>query len=264
MKLRSTLLGLSIAFALGAVSCSSITEQRAASQNAKLQTVTQPQAVEKIDAPAGRIRNTSEDSKGGVFIAPNVTKAAVEAPAAAHFKINAGQSHFTAHVSAGGLLSAFGHDHMISMRDLAGDVQLTPDTIVPASLRMTIKANSAAEIGKGVSEKDRQLIARSVHDGALEAAKYPEIIFKSTQISTTKTGEEQYQAKITGQLTLHGVTLPVTIPAQVTLSGKTLRARGEFNIRHSDYKIKQLSALSGTVKAKDEMKLLFDIVANKY
>jgi polyisoprenoid-binding protein YceI len=264
MKLRSTLLILSVAFALGAIGCSSITEQRASSQNAKLQTVSPPQAVEKIDASAGGFSNKGEDSKGGVVTMPNVTKADVGAPAVARFRINAGQSHFTAHVSTGGLLSAFGHNHMISMRDLAGDVQLTPDTIEPASLRMTIKANSAAETGKGVSEKDRQLIDRSVHEEALEVAKYPEILFKSSQVSITKTGGEQYQAKIAGQLTLHGVTHPITIPAQVTLSGAALRARGEFRIRHSDYKIKRLTALGGTVKAKEEIKLLFDIVANKY
>jgi polyisoprenoid-binding protein YceI len=229
-----------------------------------LQTVSQPQTVEKIDASEGRISNKSDDSKGGIVTMPDGKKAEGAAPAVARYRINAGQSNFIAHVSVGGLLSAFGHDHMIAMRDLAGDVQLTPDTIEPASLRMTIKAGSAAETAKGVSEKDRQLIAHSVHDEALEAAKYPEILFKSSQVSIAKTGGEQYQAKIAGQLTLHGVTLPVTIPAQVTLSGATLRARGGGQIRHSDYQIKRLTALGGTVKAKDEIKLSFDIVANKY
>jgi polyisoprenoid-binding protein YceI len=264
MKLRSSLLVLSVALALGAVGCTSSAEQRATTQNAKLQTVSPPQAVENIDASAGRISNKSEDSKGRVATMPNVTKAEVEALAIARYRINAGQSHFTARVFPGGLLSAFGHTHTISIRDLAGDVELTPDTIQPASLQMTIKANSAVETGKDFSKEDRQKIDRSVHEEALETAKYPEILFKSTQVSTTKTGAGQYQAKIAGQLTLHGVTHPITIPAQVTRSGDTLSARGELPIRHSDYKIKQLSAGAGTVKAKDEMKLSFDIVANKY
>jgi polyisoprenoid-binding protein YceI len=264
MKLRLSPLVLSVAVALGAVGADLSAERRPTTQNAVLHAVSPPQAAENIDASEGRVSNKNEDSKGGVTTMPNVAKAEVEAPAVTRFRINAGQSHFTAHVSVGGLLSAFGHNHTISMSDLAGDVQLTPDTIEPASLRMTIKANSAAETGKGFSEKDRQQIARSVHEEALEAMKYPEILFNSTQISTTKTGGEQYQAKITGQLTLHGVTRPITIPAQAPLSGDALRARGEFPIRHSDYNIKRLSAGGGAVKAKDEMKLSFDVVANKY
>lgn len=264
MKLRLSLLVLSVAIALGAVGGDSSAERRATTQNAMLHAVSPPQAVENIDATAYRSSNKNEDSKGGVTSLPNLANAEVETPAVMRFRINAGQSHFTAHVSVGGLLSAFGHDHTISFRDLAGDAQLTPGTIEPASLRMTIKANSAAETGKDFSEKDRQQIAHSVHEEALEAMKYPNIIFNSAQVSTTKTGGEQYQAKITGQLTLHGVTRPITIPAQVTLSGATLRARGEFPIRHSDFNIKRLSAGGGTVKAKDEMKLSFDVVANRY
>lgn len=264
MKLRLSLLVLPLAIALGVVSVDSSADRRGATQNAILHAVSPPQAVQNIEASVGRISNKNEDSKGSVTNILNVTKAEVEAPAVARFRINAGRSHFTAHVYVGGLLSAFGQNHTISMRDLAGSVQLTPDTIEPASLRMTVKPNSAAETGKGSSEKDRQQIARSVHEEALEAMKYPEILFDSAQVSITKTGEEQYQAKITGQLTLDGVTRPITIPAQAPLSGATLRARGEFPIRHGDYKIKRLSAGGGTVKAKDEMKLSFDIAANKY
>jgi hypothetical protein len=50
--------------------------------------------------------------------------------------------------------------------------------------------------------------------------------FNSTQVSTTRTGGEQYQSKITGRLILHGVTRPITIPAKASLSGGTIRARG--------------------------------------
>ena len=44
----------------------------------------------------------------------------------------------------------------------------------------------------------------------LDAAKFPEITFKSTKVE--KTGPES--AKVTGDLTLHGVTKPVTLTAK--------------------------------------------------
>ena len=62
---------------------------------------------------------------------------------------------------------------------------------------------------------------------------------------------------------LHGVTRPVTVPARVTLQGTTLTARGEFTVLHSDFKIQRLSAAAGTVKAADEIRLSFEIVARK-
>ena len=166
-------------------------------------------------------------------------------------------------MAVGGLFSAFGHDHTIAIKDFGGDVQLTPDTLQPASLRMTIKANSLAEVAKEFSEKDRQEVNRAMHEQALETAKYPEIVFQSTNISVNKQAEGRYQAKITGNLTLHGVTHPVSFPAQVRIDGNSLHAHGEFTVMHSDYKMKQISAGGGTVKAKDAMKLSFDIVSNK-
>jgi hypothetical protein len=88
--------------------------------------------------------------------------------------------------------------------------------------------------------------------------------FNSTQVSTTKTGGEQYQSKITGRLTLHGVTRPITIPAQAPLSGAPLRARGGSRSGIAITTSNACLREGGTAKAKDEMKLSFDVVANKY
>lgn len=199
--------------------------------------------------------NASVDNAAG--------KTSRDAANGSRYRMNPGQSHFTAKVSVGGLLSAFGHDHTIAIRGFSGDVQLTPATLQPASFRMAINANSLVEIGKEFNEKDRQEVNRAMHEQALETAKYPEIVFQSTNISVNKQSEGQYQAKITGNLTLHGVTHAISFPAQVRLEGNSLRAHGEFTVLHSDYKMKQISAGGGTVKAKDPMKLSFEIVANK-
>jgi len=66
-----------------------------------------------------------------------------------------------------------------------------------------------------------------------------------------------------GALTLHGVTKPVEIPANVAFHGNTVTARGEFTIRHGDYRIERLSAAAGTVKAGDEITLSFTLVVAK-
>jgi polyisoprenoid-binding protein YceI len=215
---------------------------------------------------SGKSENTNSAENSNVSANSNnnaVPEAVKSSNNVDRYRITASGSHFTAKVPVGGLLSSLGHDHTIAIRDFTGEAHVTPDTIQPASLQLTIKAGSLAETEKEINESDRQKIERSIQEEALETAKYPQIIFKSTSVSARKTGEGNYQVQINGSLTLHGVTRPIAIPAQVTLTGNKLTARGQFTVRHSDYQIKRLSAGAGTVKAKEEITLSFNLVGSK-
>ena len=97
----------------------------------------------------------------------------------------------------------------------------------------------------------------------LETAKYPEITFNSTDVKGQVRADGQYEAEIGGDLTLHGVTRHIVIPATVTLSGNDLRARGEFTVNRGDYKVKATSAVHGLVRVRDKLKFTFDIVAHQ-
>lgn len=178
----------------------------------------------------------------------------------ATYRIDAGQSRFMVKAFAGGLLSAFAHDHNIAIREFSGQAQFTFGTVEPASLNFKIKSASL-EVTDKVSASDRQKIEGTMRDEVLETGKYPEIVFKSTSISATKTGDGQYQAKIAGELTLHGVTKPLTISAQLEFGDSLLRARGSFSLKQSGFEIKPVSVAGGSVKVKDELKFTFDIVA---
>ncbi|MBI3653350.1 MAG: YceI family protein [Acidobacteria bacterium] len=187
------------------------------------------------------------------------------APAAAaglRYRLDAGQSKFTVHALVGGLLSSFGHNHTIAIREFSGDADLTPNTIEPASLQMTIKADSLTVTDK-VSASDKQEIETKMRNEVLETAQHPNIIFKSTNISASKTAEGQYDTQIWGDVTLHGVTKSIWFKAQMSVSGNTLRAKGDFALRQSEFKIKPVSAAGGTIKVKDELKFSFEIVAVK-
>lgn len=179
----------------------------------------------------------------------------------ARYKIDAAQSHFSVKAFAGGFLSAFAHDHNIAIKDFNGEAEFTYGTVHPASLRMTIKAASLSITDK-VSASDKQKIEGTMRDEVLEVSKYPEIVFKSTGVTATKAGDGQYQARIAGEITLHGTTRPLTINAQLEFGDKTLRARGAFALKQSSFDIKQVSVAGGTIKVKDELKFSFDIFAH--
>ncbi|HLF84498.1 MAG TPA: YceI family protein [Blastocatellia bacterium] len=179
----------------------------------------------------------------------------------ARYRIDAARSRFVVRAFAGGFLSAFAHDHTISIREFDGETDFTYGTVEPASLRMTIKAGSLAVTDK-ISEKDRQKIESTMRDEVLEVSKYPEIAFKSGSVSATKTGDAQYQARITGEITLHGVSRPLTMTAQLEFGDRVLRAQGAFTLKQSSFGIKPVSVAGGTIKVKDELKFTFDIVAH--
>jgi polyisoprenoid-binding protein YceI len=173
------------------------------------------------------------------------------------FRIDAGRSQFTVRVLVGGLLSSFAHNHTIAVRDFTGEARLED-----ASVQINVRANSLAVVDK-VSDKDRREIEKKMRDDVLETSKYPEISFRSVSVQAQKTGEGQFKARIEGDLTLHGVTRREIINAQVSVEGNTVRARGEFQIRQTNYKISPPSVGMGTIKVKDTLKLSFDITANR-
>lgn len=158
-------------------------------------------------------------------------------------------------------MSAFAHDHTISIREFDGETDFTYGTVEPGSLQMTIKSGSLAVTDK-ISASDRQKIESTMRDEVLEVSKYPEISFKSSGVSATKTSDAQYQARITGEITLHGVSRPLTITAQLEFGGNVLRAKGAFALKQSSFGIKAVSVGGGTIKVKDELKFTFDIVAH--
>src|SRR5215475_82498 len=151
-------------------------------------------------------------------------------PATVTYNLDASQSKFMAHANRSGLLWFKGHSHHLAASDFSGQVQLTPDTITPASLRLVVKAASLHETGADFTDQQKQIINKELKDIVLLPDQYPDITYHSTNVTANGLGGGRYELKINGNLTLHGVTRPITIPATVTLNGSTLRATGEFSI----------------------------------
>jgi polyisoprenoid-binding protein YceI len=194
---------------------------------------------------------------------PHVMAGAGRMTAVANYRIDPAKSRFMANVGSGGVLWFMGHGHHFAVRDFTGEATVTPGSIAPASLQMTIKAASLEETGKNFTEQQKQIINKSAHKEVLQVDEYPEIVFKSTNVTgKVKTGG-QYEARIEGDLTLHGVTRRIEIPTQVSVNGNTLHANGTFSINRSDYKVKTHSIKWGTIRVRNKITFEFDIVANK-
>ena len=200
----------------------------------------------------------------GLILATLVSTVALAAPpATVTYNLDAGQSKFMAHASRSGLLWFKGKSHHLAASDFTGQVELTPDTITPASLRLVVKAASLHETGAEFTEPQKQIINKELKEIVLHPDQYPDITFQSTNVTAKPSGTGSYDVKIDGNFTLHGVTRRVTIPAVVSLSGDTLRAAGRFSIDRDDFKVKATSAFHGMVRVDDDVKFEFDIVGHR-
>jgi polyisoprenoid-binding protein YceI len=191
---------------------------------------------------------------------PNPTGAT--ASAAAIYVLDPGVSRFTARAFATGLLASLGHNPSFAIRQFAGEARFSPEAPEQTSVRIVVQSISL-ELSDQVSDKDRREIERTTRNEVLESPRFPEIVFEASNPALSQGGVGLYWANISGKLTLHGVTQPQQITAQVSVTGDQLSASGEFTVRQSSYGIKPVSVAGGTMKIKDDVKVTFDLVARK-
>lgn len=187
----------------------------------------------------------------------------VDAAATERYVLDPSQSKFFAHALAGGLLWFKGHNHLIAVREFTGEVQLTSNSVTPASLEIIAKAESMVETSDVFTEPQKQIINKELREIVLHPDQYPDIIFKSTSVTVKQSTADQHELKIAGDLTLHGVTRPITIPTKLSFTGNDIRARGEFSINRGDFNVKATSAVHGLVRVRKKIKFTFDIIGHK-
>jgi len=117
-------------------------------------------------------------------------------------------------------------------------------------IEFTLEASSirCLDDWRPATGKIEEIVKVALHE-MLDATRHPELRFVSNQI--TAKGDSTYHA--TGQLTIRGVSKPVT----VTVSRKGNVIEGQAQIRHSDFGLKPQSAALGAIGTKDEMDVTF-------
>ena len=215
---------------------------------------------------AYQLTQATHGSSMAVTPAPSLTFLKVDSANAAaprRYVLDSSRSRFVARAFSGGLLWFKGHDHLVAMHEFTGEAQISPDSITPAALQITAKAVSMVETRDVFTEPQKQIINKELREIVLLPAQYPDIVFKSTNVSGKALPGNVYDLKIAGALTLKGVTRQITIPTKVTLTGNDLRAQGEFSINRSDFNVKATSAMHGMIRVRDRVKFEFDIVGHQ-
>jgi hypothetical protein len=158
-------------------------------------------------------------------------------------------SSITVFAYKSGLFSFAAHDHEVAAPIASGTV--TEAGAPAVSLKIDVRQMKVLD--PKVSDKDRAEIQQTMlSEKVLDPARFPEITFASTSVRPS--GRKKWT--VTGNLTLHGQTRPVTMDVVQQYE----KYVGTVNIKQRDFDIPPISLAGGTIKVKDEVKVEFRIV----
>jgi YceI-like domain len=188
--------------------------------------------------------------KVGSHVAVAFLALGVSAPVRAENRpINTERSTLTVMVYKSGFFSAFADDHVIRAPIASGSIS----TDAPLGVDISVPSASLTVLDPSLpANKRSEVQTRMLGPEVLDSAKFPEIAFTATTIGAA--GADRWT--VTGRLTIHGQTRPITFSVALR-DGHYL---GTVDLKQRDFGIQPISIVGGTVKVKDELKIEFDIV----
>jgi polyisoprenoid-binding protein YceI len=174
--------------------------------------------------------------------------------------IDTGRSTIMIHVGKSGLLSAAAHDHTIDAPLSSGTIssgttrEPAASGAAPPRVEFTVEtAKMTVKPDPKIDAKTQATIQMDMEEMTLETKKFPEIRFRSSRVEKLAGG----QWKVDGDLSLHGVTKPVSLTVKQTGDSYATRTV----LKQTDFGIKPISIGGGMIKVKNEVEIDFQIFA---
>lgn len=168
-----------------------------------------------------------------------------------------GEVELTLFTQREGMLSAVGHDLRLVARRSTWtwdrETHALEGRIETSSVSVVCAREGDRDAPASLSERDRAKIEASLRDEVLRASKHPEALVRATF------APEGDVAKITGTLTLVGVTRP--FEAEARREGGRWRARTALD--QTRWGIKPFTALFGTIRVAAEVRVEMSVAEGR-
>ena len=170
-----------------------------------------------------------------------------------------------------GALSTFGHNHVVSLKDLKGTIYLRPklqqsrvELEIPVDRLIVddaaLRRLEGEDFASQPSKDDIAATRTNMLGGALLNAKqFPTI--KVTGTSGPVDAKNSAMLDLSVQLV--GQEIKLTIPCALKLEGDQLEASGAVELSHRQLGLKPFSALLGSLRVAEQMKFKYRIRARK-
>jgi hypothetical protein len=190
-------------------------------------------------------------------------------PGAVRYRFVPAESQLLVLVYRGGTLARLGHNHVVSVASIRGDLWLAEPLqlsvfelrLPVAEFRVDDPALRAAQGEDFVTEVDAEAIAGTRRNmlGAqqLDAANWPEIVLRSVELVP----EVQPSWRAVVEVVTRGVSSRVAVPVSVELSGSELTVAGSLTLRQTDLGLEPFSVMLGALEVRDDLDIRFRLVA---
>lgn len=195
---------------------------------------------------------------------------AAPAADAVRYRIDGERSEVLVWVRSDGPLANLGHNHIIQVGELAGELWLPPDprraafrlAFPVAALRLD-EPERRAQQGAGYEESlsAEDIAGTRIHmlDAALlDGANYPQIELYCESVSPSGAGWIAHTI-----IKVRSLSARVDIPIQLDSTANTLTASGEFTVTHEMLGLVPHSALLGSLRVAQPLRIRFRILASR-
>jgi hypothetical protein len=221
--------------------------------------------------------------------APAVSTGAAHPPATAapavaampttleRYRIDAQRSVVLILIYRDGRLAALGHNHVIAVRELSGDIVLAADLAQSswqldfpvAALSVDEPQLRAAQGSNFQSAVDPVAIAGTrehmLGPALLDAERFPTIHLQSLQLKphADAAGSEAEDLLMTLRILVRDRSTEVQLPVSLQRSGDELVAGGEFDLTHAQLGLTPYSVALGALRVAERMQVRFRLVARR-
>jgi polyisoprenoid-binding protein YceI len=198
------------------------------------------------------------------FVLTCTVAATAAAQAPDQFLIDPAATHVTIQVGRSGLFGFAGHDHEVVAPAVRGEITLDRSEISRSRVALEFDATALKVTGEGDPPEDVPEVQRvMLSDRVLDVRRYPTIAFQSRSISVEQRSSDRMTLRVTGDLTLHGVTRAITVPVNARLGPDVISGEGKTTVRQTAFGIRPVTAGAGSVKVKDEVEVIFAMAARR-
>src|SRR5512144_244146 len=154
-----------------------------------------------------------------------------------------------------GLGAKAGHDLTIEVTRWGGSATVDSTDLTRCSVTVNVDVDSfEVRDGSGgvkpLTDADRAEIKKTLRGKVLHTGQHPTIEFRSTRVDGSADA-----FTVEGDLTITGVTRPVTVHGRLTDG----RARGSATVTQTRWGIRPYSAFFGALKVRDDVAVEFDV-----
>ncbi len=178
------------------------------------------------------------------------------------YVVDPGRSRVRIHLDRTGLMKFMGHEHQIDAPVTDGRVEVVDDDPTRSTVALRFDSARLALVPGSEPAGDIPTVeGRMRGPEVLDVTRYPEIAFVSKSVRSVATEGGRVRLVVSGSLTLHGRSVPVELPLEVTRAVDAgIEARGQTNLNLRDLGIEPPS-VAGVVKVANRFRLEFEIHA---